>query len=244
MKRACISTSQIRKGRRRKPLRVLFEQPQHDQNSVETESTQFVNSTETGVEAFLWFFGACAEVCDGIQRDRGNVAAAIEEMKGEYAFFKSVSSSQKRFAEIELKLASMESHMNDYPLEVIKTMCNDMGAVLEKGNYGALEMLRSTGARGAEEDLVSPYLLRWKRALYKRSVWEYLVLTEQQSKWPGLLSGVETERKWLKERMHDVMGNEVADDNTAEFITEMLFPNEKDNVTGPLSSMMMSLGMK
>jgi hypothetical protein len=176
-----------------------------------------------------WFFKTCAHIERGIQADMIRTTKDIEREKREYKVYADLASSQKRFSEFEEKIARMESDLRLFPMQVISTMCMDMAALIDKGDHGALKLMRAAGVRGVSGDLMTKYLKRWKRTLYKRAVWEYLVQRDEETRWPSLLLGMSHARMWLSQRMRYVIGDSRIKMDMADFIVEVLFPKKRIN---------------
>jgi hypothetical protein len=171
-----------------------------------------------------WFFETCAHVKRGIQSDLNKLGKAIQCAKHEYEDYIQLANSEKRFHAFQERIAGMESDRELFPTEVVKTMSADMLALIEKGEHGALKLMRATGAKGVHDDLIANYMKRWKTALYRRAVQQYLVESQQELRWLSLKQCTETARIWLMAELEHVIREEPVEHDVADFIVCMLFP--------------------
>ena len=214
-------------GKRIKPC-VLFPSEQSDDDTEESHVLPTkklrISYDLKSVKTYDWIFDACAKVRDGIAADVKKLSNAVQSERSEFCFYKATCYSQKRFREFEDKIFCMEFDLWHFPTEVIKEMCLDMTAVIDKSDGSALKFLRAKGTHGIDEDLMTKFMRNWKTSLYRRGVWEYLMLHGEEHRWEALLLGNELERMWLAEKFNDVTGEEMVEIDRADFIVEMLFP--------------------
>jgi len=175
-----------------------------------------------------WFFEACAVVEHGMSKDIRKLSKAIQRERTEYNFQAWVGDSQKRFPQFETTIGLLTSQLENFPTEVVKTVCEDTIAVLNNKECGVLKFLRATGATQAETDLLTSFSFQWKRELYREAVWEYLVSIGQEYRWRNLKLGVPEYLHWLEVNFSFLMENDV-DENVASTIVELLFCNKNNS---------------
>lgn len=169
-----------------------------------------------------WFFPECKKVKSGIKQDLKKVRRRLESERGAYTEYRMCAwSNTQIMADIPIKIAQLESDLQEFPDMVLKVMCNDMVDVFTQGS--ALANLRKAGPRGIYKGLISNYVNRWKSILFRRAVFEFVLEEQEQARWPGLISGGNNDRVWLVSRRDDLFCEETTEE-TAEFIVEMLFP--------------------
>lgn len=108
---------------------------------------------------------------------------------------------------------------------VLRVMCQDMAEIVDKGKWGALEMLRKMGAKAAAETLtLERPLFVWKRALLRRAIRDYLNEKGWKKGWRGLVLGDNTTKMWLTRHMGHVVGDMAIPHHVSSYLVSVLFP--------------------
>ena len=173
-----------------------------------------------------WFFGESSNVRVGIEKDRKKLLSRLKSEKAAYKDYISWTAGRrgKLIADMELRIATLESEVEEFPQMVVQTMCQDVANMISRGRGGALGLMKDAGTCRVYGDLMASYVNRWKTILYRRGVFEYLVQTGEESRWGGLIFGMQFSRAWLASNFEDMMGQGVLDKETTVFIVEILFP--------------------
>lgn len=169
-----------------------------------------------------WFFHECMKVNAGIEKDKKKIEKRLESEKSAYHdFIEGDWPNKTMLTHLEFTIGRLECDVKEFPDMVIRTMCNDMLNVLNRGS--ALSLLRHAGPKAIYDGLIANYVNRWKTILYQRAVYEFLFEIDEEGRWDELLLGVKHIRAWLVSRCNYLF-DEPTDEETAEFIVEMLFP--------------------
>jgi hypothetical protein len=115
--------------------------------------------------------------------------------------------------------------MSYVPHDVIRGMCKDMADLVDKGQEGgALKMLRMIGLWDAVTALMyEEHPFKWKCALFKRAIREFLTETDEHAKWQSLVLGSERTKRWLTRNFGEVMGHPPFHCDLAKFLVNQLF---------------------
>lgn len=173
-----------------------------------------------------WFQKTYTKVMDEMSKGVDKLYEKLEQAKKQHEYYVSITYSQKRFFECEEAIASMETELQQFPKDVIMAMCTDTVALIGKGAMGSLRIMRAAGTREIHRYIMDEHMKRWKIALYRRAVWEYLVTKKEERLWPNLKLGKDSTRRWLSERFADLVDETSIDPDMAELIVTKLFPKK------------------
>jgi hypothetical protein len=182
-----------------------------------------VSVPQAGVDVH-WIQKAHEKVLGGILKDTAKLENDIVQRRGKFEYYENISPSREKHPVFEANISSMESTLWQFPKDVINAMCMDTMTLIDNGDIGALKILRATGTKDVRDWITDTYKRRWKRALYRRAVWEYLVREKEERRWPPLKLGEDSARNWLSDRFSDLIQKRPIDPATADFIVVVLFP--------------------
>jgi hypothetical protein len=114
-----------------------------------------------------------------------------------------------------------------FSLRVLSVMCTDMAVLVggQGGSSPSLKILMELGASATVDELIIQRpVFTWKRSLFRRAIREYLRETGQRTRWPSLVLGQGTSKRWLTRNLEKVTGEASIPHHTAELLVNTLFP--------------------